>query len=320
MDNLGLVIIDYLQLMQSAGGRTYSGENRQQVVSDISRALKIMAKGWTCRCCASASCPVPMRAAVTSGPCCPTCVSRAPSSRTPILSCSSIGRAITTRTPPNPQPGRVHHRQEPARRRPGPWNSSGCRSSPPSATWRVSTMNTCNRIFNMSFYGFSPKNGAWGGSMGGFCRRSASGAGANPRQHGPMWPYPAERTLCACSTSCTACAGEIPSHWLPPTTTTSYGRREADRDAAFVRQFVALCCGRTVCSSPMGCGGSCPGGAVHRGGAMWPVRPAAAAVAWRRPPGPCAMTFSDGPPRPAGASGSPPPTTLGTMQRPSCST
>ena len=44
MDNLGLVIIDYLQLMQSAGGRTYSGENRQQVVSDISRALKIMAK------------------------------------------------------------------------------------------------------------------------------------------------------------------------------------------------------------------------------------------------------------------------------------
>ena len=44
MDNLGLVIIDYLQLMESAGGRTYSGENRQQVVSDISRALKIMAK------------------------------------------------------------------------------------------------------------------------------------------------------------------------------------------------------------------------------------------------------------------------------------
>ena len=44
VDNLGLVIIDYLQLMQSAGGRQYSGENRQQVVSDISRALKIRAK------------------------------------------------------------------------------------------------------------------------------------------------------------------------------------------------------------------------------------------------------------------------------------
>ena len=44
VENLGLVVIDYLQLMQSAGGRQYSGENRQQVVSDISRALKIMAK------------------------------------------------------------------------------------------------------------------------------------------------------------------------------------------------------------------------------------------------------------------------------------
>ncbi len=45
VDNLGLVVIDYLQLMTSAGGRNqYSGESRQQVVSDISRALKIMAK------------------------------------------------------------------------------------------------------------------------------------------------------------------------------------------------------------------------------------------------------------------------------------
>lgn len=43
-ENLGLVVIDYLQLMQSAGGRSYGNENRQQVVSDISRALKIMAK------------------------------------------------------------------------------------------------------------------------------------------------------------------------------------------------------------------------------------------------------------------------------------
>ena len=44
VDDLGLVIIDYLQLMTSAGGRGYAGENRQQVVSDISRMLKIMAK------------------------------------------------------------------------------------------------------------------------------------------------------------------------------------------------------------------------------------------------------------------------------------
>ena len=44
LDNLGLVVIDYLQLMTSAGGKSYSGENRQQAVSDISRMLKIMAK------------------------------------------------------------------------------------------------------------------------------------------------------------------------------------------------------------------------------------------------------------------------------------
>lgn len=44
--NLGLVVIDYLQLMTSAGGdsRSYSNESRTQVVSDISRMLKIMAK------------------------------------------------------------------------------------------------------------------------------------------------------------------------------------------------------------------------------------------------------------------------------------
>lgn len=44
IENLGLVVIDYLQLMTSAGGTGRSGDNRQQVVSDISRALKIMAK------------------------------------------------------------------------------------------------------------------------------------------------------------------------------------------------------------------------------------------------------------------------------------
>ena len=44
LDNLGLVIIDYLQLMQGSGYGKSSGENRVQVVGDISRSLKIMAK------------------------------------------------------------------------------------------------------------------------------------------------------------------------------------------------------------------------------------------------------------------------------------
>jgi replicative DNA helicase len=44
IDTLGLVVIDYLQLMTSAGTKTAANENRQQIVSDISRSLKIMAK------------------------------------------------------------------------------------------------------------------------------------------------------------------------------------------------------------------------------------------------------------------------------------
>ena len=43
LEGLSLVVVDYLQLMTSAGGGR-GGENRQQVVSDMSRMLKIMAK------------------------------------------------------------------------------------------------------------------------------------------------------------------------------------------------------------------------------------------------------------------------------------
>ena len=43
LDNLGLVVIDYLQLMQGSGYGKNS-DNRVNVVSDISRSLKIMAK------------------------------------------------------------------------------------------------------------------------------------------------------------------------------------------------------------------------------------------------------------------------------------
>ena len=41
---LDLVVIDYLQLMSSAGGRGFSNESRTQAVSDISRMMKVMAK------------------------------------------------------------------------------------------------------------------------------------------------------------------------------------------------------------------------------------------------------------------------------------
>lgn len=45
LNNLGLVVIDYLQLMQSAGSKnSWANESRTQAVSDISRSIKIMAK------------------------------------------------------------------------------------------------------------------------------------------------------------------------------------------------------------------------------------------------------------------------------------
>ncbi|MEG1632849.1 MAG: replicative DNA helicase [Oscillospiraceae bacterium] len=45
LQDIGLVVIDYLQLMQSAGsGSSWSNESRTQAVSDMSRMLKIMAK------------------------------------------------------------------------------------------------------------------------------------------------------------------------------------------------------------------------------------------------------------------------------------
>lgn len=43
IENLGLIVVDYLQLMTSAGGNARA-ESRQQTVSDMSRMLKIMAK------------------------------------------------------------------------------------------------------------------------------------------------------------------------------------------------------------------------------------------------------------------------------------
>jgi len=45
LDNLALVVIDYLQLMQGPGGKpNYANENRTQIVSEMSRMMKIMAK------------------------------------------------------------------------------------------------------------------------------------------------------------------------------------------------------------------------------------------------------------------------------------
>ena len=44
LDNLGLVVIDYLQLMGGADNQNHKGDSRQNVVSEMTRMLKIMAK------------------------------------------------------------------------------------------------------------------------------------------------------------------------------------------------------------------------------------------------------------------------------------
>ena len=45
IDDLGMVLVDYLQLMQSAGtGHSWANESRTQAVSDISRMMKVTAK------------------------------------------------------------------------------------------------------------------------------------------------------------------------------------------------------------------------------------------------------------------------------------
>ncbi len=45
VDDLGLIVVDYLQLMQSSGsGRSWANESRTQAVSDISRMMKVTAK------------------------------------------------------------------------------------------------------------------------------------------------------------------------------------------------------------------------------------------------------------------------------------
>ena len=118
VENLGLVVIDYLQLMTvrrrqaATAAKTASRWSR-----DISRSLKIMAKELNVPVlCLSQLSRANESRDRTSGPCCPTCVNPAPSSRTPTSSCSSTGTTIIMRNTENQQPGRVHRGQEPPRR------------------------------------------------------------------------------------------------------------------------------------------------------------------------------------------------------------
>lgn len=81
MKNLGLVVIDYLQLM----GSTLKTDNRVLVVSELTRQLKSWRKNWIFPLLYCPSCPVVRKDVTTSGRCCPTSVNPVLSSRTRTL-------------------------------------------------------------------------------------------------------------------------------------------------------------------------------------------------------------------------------------------
>ncbi len=79
-NDLKLVVIDYLQLMQSGSKRS---ESRQQEVSEMSRNLKLLAKELELPVIALSQLNRGPDSAPTRSRWCPTCVSPARSSRTP---------------------------------------------------------------------------------------------------------------------------------------------------------------------------------------------------------------------------------------------
>ena len=81
--NLELIVIDYLQLMQSSG-RT---ESRQNEIAEISRSLKILAKELNIPVIALSQLSRAAESEAISVPCFRTCVNRVLSSRTPIWLC-----------------------------------------------------------------------------------------------------------------------------------------------------------------------------------------------------------------------------------------
>lgn len=76
--NLGLVIIDYLQLMSGSG----RSESRQQEISEISRSLKALAREISCPVVALSQLSARWKSVTINARCSPTCASPVRSSRT----------------------------------------------------------------------------------------------------------------------------------------------------------------------------------------------------------------------------------------------
>ncbi len=98
--NLGLVIVDYLQLMHGSGRI----ESRQLEISEISRGLKGLAKELDVPIIALSqlSRAVGWKAGRTNGPSCLICGNRDPSSRMPTWSLSFTGMRCMNPNPKKP--------------------------------------------------------------------------------------------------------------------------------------------------------------------------------------------------------------------------
>ena len=198
VENLGLVCIDYLQLMQSSGGKSYAGENRQQAVSDISRSLKIMAKELN----VPVLCLSQLSRANES-----RSDKRAPSNRMRILSCFSTEMTIITlKASTAIRPSASLPRTATARRARS--CSSGCRNSPPSPAWTGSI-----------------RSKPWPNNWNESCSVWRQIMGCSHPAVTSWWPAPAAGIPCVCSPSCGICGTPWASPFPPPTLTINYDQR-----------------------------------------------------------------------------------------------
>ena len=94
--DIDMVVIDYLQLM--SGSNTRRNESRQQEISEISRALKVLARELNIPIIALSQLSVRWKPDRITGRCFRTCVSQEPSSRMPTWSCSCTGMNTIIRT------------------------------------------------------------------------------------------------------------------------------------------------------------------------------------------------------------------------------
>ena len=127
-NDIGLIIVDYLQLMQGPA----SSENRQQEISQISRSLKALAKELSVPVVALSQlsrAPEQRTGREQDGRSSPTCASRARSSRTPTSSCSIYRQEVYAEGGRGPAGGQGRQSLEGARRSSSASSATG-RSAP----------------------------------------------------------------------------------------------------------------------------------------------------------------------------------------------